>query len=498
MTAEGRRLDMVAISQHDAQAQHDYALCQAAGLRAVREAARWPIVDRRGVLDLSSIRRLARLGCEMGLTQIWDLMHYGYPDDLDPFSPEFTRRFATYAGLVAAVVREETRGATYYTPVNEISYYAWAAGDAGYMAPHARGRGGELKRALVRAAIAATDAIWRVDHRAKILSVDPLTRLHAPPSRPELQASADDFNQHIVMEAFDLLCGRLEPELGGSRSHLGIVGLNYYAGNQLTLATPAAPQRVLDWDDPEWIPVSDLLAEVQARYGGPIVIAETGSAGDKRAPWLNHLAHEAAHALERGVDLQGICIYPVITTPDWDDPTAFFDGGLFDIIPGPEGRLERVVARPAAAAIRAAQATLDPKSLPHEALPGEETPRADPPLHIVRPAELARFKTENFSHQTLVAGDSLLIELYAFESGASLTAHRHAATEHALTVMAGQGMFRVGERLIEVHEGDTMLAPAGLYHSICNNSNGRLIVQQVSSPKPWDARFGGPHPSSLA
>jgi hypothetical protein len=36
-----------------------------------------------------------------------------------------------------------------------------------------------------------------------------------------------------------------------------------------------------------------------------------------------------------------------------------------------------------------------------------------------------------------------------------------------------------------------------VYHGIHNASTERVIVQQVSSPKPWDARFGGPRPSDV-
>lgn len=126
ITAEGQRLNLLAATQHDRQARADYALCQVSGLKAVREAVCWPLVDQRGTLQLEEVRHLARLGCEMGMTQIWDLMHYGYPDDLDPFSPPFVERFTRYARAVAATIRAETPGATFYTPINEISYTAWA------------------------------------------------------------------------------------------------------------------------------------------------------------------------------------------------------------------------------------------------------------------------------------------------------------------------------------------------------------------------------------
>src|SRR5215207_5045806 len=97
----GRRLDLVAATQHDKLAREDYRLCRSAGIHAVREAARWPLIDRTGLLDLDGVRELARIGREEGIAQIWDLMHYGYPDDLDPFTPAFRERFVAYARAVA-------------------------------------------------------------------------------------------------------------------------------------------------------------------------------------------------------------------------------------------------------------------------------------------------------------------------------------------------------------------------------------------------------------
>jgi quercetin dioxygenase-like cupin family protein len=400
-----------------------------------------------------------------------------------------------FARAVAEVVREETEGATYYTPVNEISYNAWSAGEVGYMAPCAHGRGSDLKRALVRASIAAANAIWEVDPAAVMLNVDPLVRLHPPPGRPDLQMEADHFNKYVVTEAFDMLCGRVEPELGGSRRHLGIPGFNYYAGNQWTISTPDEPQQFLDWRHEAWIPVSDLLVELGERYGGPLVIAETGSSGDGRAEWLTHLAEEAAKAISKGVDLQGICLYPIVTSPDWEDPAAFFDGGLFDLSPQPDGLLKRVISVPMAAALREAQSVLDPANVPPEPLAQEEVPEYKPAFQVAAPKERAHFKVDNFSYQTLLAGNQLAVELYGFEPGASLPAHRHAETEHVWTFLSGVGDVRIGSKWYRVKEGETVLVPARLYHGIHNYGTERLIVQQVSAPKLWDARFNGPHPA---
>jgi quercetin dioxygenase-like cupin family protein len=497
VTIEGHRLDVIAATQHDKLAREDYRLCRSAGIRVVREAARWPLIDRAGRLDLAGPQELARIGREEGVGQIWDLMHYGFPDDLDPLTPTFRERFVAYARAVAQVIRQETDGLIAFTPINEISYYAWAGGDVGYMAPFGHGRGGELKRALVQSAIAATDAIWEVDPTARILTVDPLVRVHPPEGRPDLQARANDYNDHVVNEAFDMLAGRLAPELGGSRAHLGIVGLNYYAGNQWTIATTDQPQRFLSIEDPAWIRLPDLLEELEGRYGGPLVIAETGASGTGRPAWLAYLTREAKRALDRGIDLQGVCLYPVVTSPDWEDPTAFFDGGLFDVVPRPDGMLERILALPVAEALREAQASIDPENLPRAELPAEAPPAEIPEFAVISPLTQARFKADNFSYQTVVAGEFLQVEVYGLQPGAGIPPHRHFATEHVLTVAEGQAEVLIADTRHRLHQGESLLVPAGFYYGVHNPGTGRLVIQQISGPKPWDARFGGPHPSQL-
>ena len=525
LTRAGDRIDGIAATQHDRFAADDYARCRSVGIRAVRESARWTLADRGGALDLAEVRRLARLARDHGLTLVWDLFHYGYPEDLDAsrddFADRLVARFTEFAAAVAAVVREETDGPTWYTPVNEISYTAWAAGENGIMAPGWHDRGWEYKVALVRAAITAFDAIRAVDPSARTLTAEPLVRLHVhpditdPDERADLQAEVDDFNQRIVSEAYDMLAGRVAPELGGSPEHLGVVGVNYYEGNQWTRATAAVPQHFLGRDDPAWLPLSGILAELSDRYGAPIVISETGSTAGARPSWLRHLTAEAEVALARGVDLQGICLYPLVTSPDWNDPAAFFDGGLWDVTPQPDGTLERRLVPEVADALRAAQARLEPSDLPGSAPPpvdleeradeaaataapdGEDASAVDPDPLFGKLAEAARFSPDGFVSVPVFAGESLVVDLYCLEPGRSVAGHRHHETEHVLTTAQGTADVRVGERWVKLEERESVLVPAGLYHGIHNPATERLVVQQVSSPKPWDARYGGPRPSDI-
>ena len=86
----------------------------------------------------------------------------------------------------------------------------------------------EFKVALVRAAIAGIDAILDKVPDARFLNADPLCRVAQGDGRRTSLRAARVFNEVRVFESWDMLCGRTRPELGGSRAHLDVVGVNYY------------------------------------------------------------------------------------------------------------------------------------------------------------------------------------------------------------------------------------------------------------------------------
>ena len=112
----------------------------------------------------------------------WDLCHYGWPDGLDIWSSAFVERFARYAASAARVVAEESDTPPIFCVVNEISFWAWAGGEVGRFAPAAQGRGGELKRQLVRAAITATAAVRAAVPNARFIHAEPA--IHVTAGRP--------------------------------------------------------------------------------------------------------------------------------------------------------------------------------------------------------------------------------------------------------------------------------------------------------------------------
>jgi hypothetical protein len=197
--------------------------------------------------------------------------------------------------------------------VNEISFFAWAGGDAAYMNPFARGRGPELKAQLVRASLAAIDGVLDVDPRARFVHCDPVINVIPDPARPETRKFAEGHTQ-AQFESWDMIRGDASPQLGGTPRHLDIVGVNYYSNNQWIHESGPVGR-----DHPLYKPFRRFLVETYARYGRPIFVSETGIEGERRPSWLAHIADEVIAAMQAGVPVEGICLYPIVNHPGWDD-----------------------------------------------------------------------------------------------------------------------------------------------------------------------------------
>ena len=72
-------------------------------------------------------------------------------------------------------------------------------------------------------------------------------------------------------------------------------------------------------ENPNYVPFRTLLKRAHLRLKRPLLIAETGAEGVARASWLRYIAEEVAAAIAAGVPVEGICLYPVLDYPGWDD-----------------------------------------------------------------------------------------------------------------------------------------------------------------------------------
>jgi beta-glucosidase/6-phospho-beta-glucosidase/beta-galactosidase len=313
----GRRLDVIAATSHDRYALQDYRRLADAGMRTIRDGIRWHLIETRpGVYDFSSVRPMLAAAREAGVQVLWDVLHYGWPDDLDIFSDAFVSRFSDFAAAFAEVASRDTESAPWVVPVNEISFFAWAGGDIGIFNPFARGRGDELKRQLVKASIAAIESMRRVNPEVRVVHTEPMINVVPSPSRPE-DAGAAEAHRQAQYAALDMIAGRTHQDLGGREDYLGVIGINYYVHNQWIY--PGGHGTMIEPSHPRYRPVWQMLGEVHERYRRPLFIAETGIEDQARPAWLRYMGYEVRRAIRAGVPVHGLCLYPIVNHPGWED-----------------------------------------------------------------------------------------------------------------------------------------------------------------------------------
>lgn len=345
---------MVAATEHDRMVDEDYANLSRLGITTVREAVRWHLVDRTGGhYDFDTMEPMIGAARRHGIQVIWTLCHYGWPDDIDLLSSSFIDRFERFCAGVAQFLRSHGDDRPLIVPINEISFLAWAAGETGWFYPYLAGQGAQVKTQLARASIAGIKAIRRVTPCARVLTSEPLIHVVADADGTDRRGA--ERYRASQFEASDMLTGRREPSLGGDSSLIDVIGVNFYHDNQWEIPSG----RKLGWHlvprDRRWMPLHELLAEVFERYGLPLCITETSHVGVGRAAWLREVNEEVHQAIDRGVPIIGVCLYPVIDRCDWDDASHWHNSGLWDLLIEPGAKLTRVLNRDYAEELGSAQ-----------------------------------------------------------------------------------------------------------------------------------------------
>jgi beta-glucosidase/6-phospho-beta-glucosidase/beta-galactosidase len=336
----GRR-DLVDETRHLQHVQEDYAFLRHLGIGVAREGAPWPLIDRGGRYDLSRLDPFIEAMHAQHVLPIWDLCHYGYPDDLDPMGPDFVPRFAAYARAVAEYVGPRLPGPHFFTPINEITFFAFAGGEWAWCAPWGKTRQQrfDFRMRLCEADIAAVKAIREAYPDARMLHIDPLVNVVAPRDRPDLQAAAWKETYDDTFLAWDVIAGKRHPELGGSLDILDIVGVNCYSFGQMEYREQG-PHAALPPGDDRIVSLCELILLAWNRYRRPMVVAETSGLEEGREDWLRDVVHESLAAVYRGADLHGVCLFPAVDMPDWHKG-IWVHNGLCDLIED-KGDLRRV------------------------------------------------------------------------------------------------------------------------------------------------------------
>lgn len=361
LNAFGNRVDLLTTTAHLQMVDQDYQDLSQFQIKTVREGIRWSQVEKKPYeYDWSSVKYLIEQGKKNDIQQLWDICHFGFPDDLTPLHPMFACRFAAISSAFVQFYRSiSPDDMLIITPINEVSFLSWLGGDARGTSPYCVGQGWEVKYALMRAFIEGVVAMREVDPSVKIMTTEPLIQVVPPLDATEEQIAEAAFLHENQYQSVDILTGLTCPELGGSMEYLDILGFNHYYNNQWVSDT----HKYLKWidqpRDSRWKPLNNLITEAYHRYHKPFVLTETSHPGIDRPLWIKYIADECAIVLENKLPMWGVCLYPIIDRPDWDFLTRWHRSGLWDAEFYPNQELpQRVLSEPYAEALREGQAKI--------------------------------------------------------------------------------------------------------------------------------------------
>ena len=353
LNAFGNRVDFLNETGHLEKLDEDYKLLAPFNIQTVREGIRWSQVEKRPYdYDWSTVQYMLQQGKINGVQQLWDLCHFGFPDDLTPLHPMFARRFAALCRAFVKMYRDfDPYGTLIVTPINEVSFLAWLGGDHQGTSPYCTGYGWQVKYALMRAYIEGVAALREADPSIKILTTEPLINAVAEPGASAERLEEARIWHNYQYQAVDMLCGYVSPELGGKPEYLDLVGVNFYYENQWEIDT----WKPLLWKnvpfDPRWVALRNLFTEIYDRYKKPLVLSETSHPKEDRPLWINMIAEETAAVIEQGIPFYGVCLYPIIDRPDWDHLTPWHQAGLWDAGLSENSPPSRILYKPYADAL---------------------------------------------------------------------------------------------------------------------------------------------------
>ncbi|HEV2749458.1 MAG TPA: cupin domain-containing protein [Gemmatimonadales bacterium] len=97
-------------------------------------------------------------------------------------------------------------------------------------------------------------------------------------------------------------------------------------------------------------------------------------------------------------------------------------------------------------------------------------------------ARRARFSTTKMTKIDCFRSARLLVGLNCFEPGQEQKVHAHPGADKFYFVVTGKARFVVGDRTIEAHAGDLILAPAGAPHGVERAHEQTVLLVGIAPP----------------
>ncbi len=339
---DGVRRNLVAETGHDRHAAEDYQTLNQLGIAVAREGIQWPMVDQGGSYDFSSLDPfIAAMNAVENPADLGSLplRLSGRPRSV------FRRLRGALRGLLPRRRRirdpEGARPAFLHADQRDHLLFLLRRrmGLGRALSLHPRRPGPPAAGAQPRGDRRREGDPRKSTRRARMVHIDPLVQVVAPRDRPDQVEAARRETSVNTFLAWDIICGREHPEFGGSPEILDIVGANNYSFGQMEYRENG-PHAPLAPGDDRIMPLCDMLDTVWQRYRRPMIIGETSGIGHGRASWLRDVMGESLAAVRRGMDLQGICLFPAVDMPDWHSG-EWVHNGICDVVEA-DGDLRRV------------------------------------------------------------------------------------------------------------------------------------------------------------
>ncbi|GGJ33220.1 family 1 glycosylhydrolase [Deinococcus roseus] len=278
----------------------------------------------------------------LGLTPIWDLIHFGTPAWLENgfLNPDYPAELARYARDFAARYPQ----ITLFTPFNEPYICAFFRGGNGTWPPYGTSARTfvDLLVPIIESIRQTVQSIQQVNPSAQFWLNDGADGFRALDAG--VQSLADELTQYRFI-ALDVLLGKANVDSwtakfllqnGVSQNWLDsfleapvqidMIGLDYYPGSEHVIFTPRGPKPASDWGrrtdyrlDADSTPpgLGETLRLYHQRYQKPVYVAETSSDRDQQE-WLNYSTSEVARVRAEGIEVVAYTWWPFFDHIDWN------------------------------------------------------------------------------------------------------------------------------------------------------------------------------------
>jgi beta-glucosidase/6-phospho-beta-glucosidase/beta-galactosidase len=330
-------MDELELTQHDRFWGSDILRAKEAGCRVVRYGIRWHVVNPRPhEWDWSSVDGPMELMRHLEMEPIVDLFHFGVPEWLG--TGVLTSIFPDFQAALCGEFARRYPWVRWYTPTNEPYIMAQFGGETGAWYPYGLGSQTFVQalRNVARGLCEGWEEIVRERPDARMMVSDTCEYHHALDSGSTDHAAWMNERRFLMhdlyggrlgddhpMRPFLLEHGMDERDLWWFEEHaapLDVVGLDHYPHSEHAYRIGERGE-IVDGVQPlgEQLGPAELARQYHARFGRPVLFAETGAPGDDatKIAWMDRLVREVRAARADGVPVIGITWWGLIDQVDW-------------------------------------------------------------------------------------------------------------------------------------------------------------------------------------